>query len=147
MHALIFDKSVHCAGLSPIYGFCTVCQICYCFCVTCLFWFNVLGEWILVWVSKFVPYRDIAITLWKSNFEWSSSWNGFLIYQNNTVQKSTFCHCALCHRDGLNPSSFVSVMFLHEPSWVSLRCRGVIVLGISVLGFGGFWTPIQAVNS
>ena len=90
---LKFHKSVHCAVLFPIYGFCTVCQLCYRHCVTCLFWFNILGEWLLAWVAEFVIYRDIVIALWKSSFEWSSSSNGFVIHQNNTVQKSTFCHC------------------------------------------------------
>ena len=34
---------------------------------------------------------------------------------------------ALCRRDGLNPSSPLSGIFLHEPSSVSLRCREMIV--------------------
>ena len=38
----------------------------------------------------------------------------------------------LCHRDGLNPSSPLFGIFLHEPSSVSLRCRGMIVPQISV---------------
>ena len=53
---------------------------------------------------------------------------------------------SLCRRSGLNPSSPLSGIFLHEPSWVSLRCREMIVLQISVQGFGGFWTPIQGAN-
>ena len=39
---------------------------------------------------------------------------------------------ALCHRDGLNPSSLVTGIFLLEPSWVSLRCKEMIMLEISV---------------
>ena len=79
LHALIFDKSVHCAVSFPIYGFCTVCQICYRHCVTCHFWSNILGKWLLAGVSKFVPYLNIAISLWKSDFEGSSSWSECLI--------------------------------------------------------------------
>ena len=35
--------------------------------------------------------------------------------------------CSLCRRSGLNPSSLVIGIFFHEPSSVSLRCRGMIV--------------------
>ena len=75
----IFDKYVHCAVLFLINGFCTVCQICYRHCVTCHFWSNILGKWLLAGVSKFVPYLNIAISLWKSDFEGSSSWSECLI--------------------------------------------------------------------
>ena len=91
MHALIFDKSLHCAVLFTIFGFCTVCQICQRHCVTCHFWSNILRKWLLAGVSKFVSYLDIAISLWKSDFEWSSSWNECLIKEYRS--KSTFCHC------------------------------------------------------
>ena len=43
-----------------------------------------------------------------------------------------FGSSALCHRDSLNPSSLVSGIFLLEPSWVSLRCKEMIILEISV---------------
>ena len=39
---------------------------------------------------------------------------------------------SLCHRDGLHPSSLVTRIFLLEPSWVSLRCKEMIMLEISV---------------
>ena len=39
---------------------------------------------------------------------------------------------ALCRRSGLNPSSPLSGFFFHEPSSVSLRCRGMIVPQIFV---------------
>ena len=68
LHALIFDKSLHCAVLFTIFWFCTVCQICQRHCVTCHFWSNILRTWLLAGVSKIVPYLDIAISLWKKWF-------------------------------------------------------------------------------
>ena len=92
LHALIFDKSLHCAVLFTIFGFCTVCQICQRHCVTCHFWSNILRKWLLAGVSKFVSYLDIAISLWKSDFEWSSSWNECLIKE----YRSKKCILSLC---------------------------------------------------
>ena len=43
-----------------------------------------------------------------------------------------FITLALCRRSGLNPSSLVIGIFFHEPSSVSLRCRGMIVPQIFV---------------
>ena len=83
-----YMKRFACTYIWQIYPLCsfisdwwifTVCQICYRHCVTCHFWFNNPGKWLLTWVSDIVPYLDIAISLWKSNFEWSSSCIWFLI--------------------------------------------------------------------
>ena len=60
--------------------------------VTCHFWSNILRKWLLAGLSKIVPYQDIAISLWKSDFEWSSSWNECLIKEYHSKK----CFLSLC---------------------------------------------------
>ena len=50
------------------------------------------------------------------------SWRGEKIFKPGAATTPP-----LCRRSGLNPSSPVSGIFFHEPSSVSLICRGMIV--------------------
>ena len=73
----------------------------------------------------------------KSIFQWSpcdvpfQSWMPILSHPKVRSQlSSSSCSLTsytLCRRSGLNPSSLVTRIFFHEPSSVSLICRGMIV--------------------
>ena len=80
---------------------------------------------------------DLSAILTHTTLSWAAN-----EADGQRARVTTFCSCvrrtpvshhrALCHRDGLNPSSLVTGIFLHEPSWVSLRCKEMIMLEISV---------------
>ena len=61
-----------------------------------------------------------------------------MVLEARQVKIKEITSYTLCHRSGLNPSPPLSRIFFHEPSSVSLRCRGMIVPQIFILGFGGF---------